>query len=536
MQRKSLDGNLTKKAYSKSKYSENNLLELKQSADKKSGYLYFMKNFMWIQHPTKGRMKFNPYPFQERLLETYNDNRFAIAMCARQTGKTTCAAGYLLWYAMFHPDVLILIAAHKYQGAQDIMQRVRFAYEETPDYIRCGVTSYNKGSMDFDNGSRIIAQTTTETTGRGMSISLVYMDEFAFVEPQNKAQEFWTSLSPTLSTGGKCIITSTPNNDDDVFAGLWRGANSKVDEYGQPTRDGTGINGFKAIGVHWSEHPDRDEQWAKDERARIGEERFRREHDCEFIAFDETLIDGLKLVALAGKDPLYKTGQVRWYEKPRKGTTYVVALDPSLGTGGDYAAIQVYSVPELKQVAEWQHNKTPIQGQVRTLLGILKDLDTQLKELGTPSPEIYWTVENNALGEGAIVSIEEMDESRFPGFFMHEPRRAGQQRRDVHKRKGYNTTHKAKITACAKLKHYVESGKMTVNSRNLLRELKLFVARGNSYGAKVGENDDLVSATLLCCRLVQYLTRYDPVFEKSLGLRDDDDDGDGSIVPMPMII
>ena len=152
MQLKSLDGNLTKKAYSKSKYSENNLLELKQSADKKSGYLYFMKNFMWIQHPTKGRMKFNPYPFQERLLETYNDNRFAIAMCARQTGKTTCAAGYLLWYAMFHPDVLILIAAHKYQGAQDIMQRVRFAYEETPDHIRCGVTSYNKGSMDFDNG------------------------------------------------------------------------------------------------------------------------------------------------------------------------------------------------------------------------------------------------------------------------------------------------------------------------------------------------------------------------------------------------
>ena len=536
MVRKSLEGNLTKRAYAKSKYNDKKLLDLKKCADKENGYLWFMENHMWIQHPTKGRMKFKPYEFQKRLLQTYNDNRFAIAMCARQTGKTTCAAGYLLWYAMFNPDVLILIAAHKYQGAQDIMQRVRFAYEETPDYIRCGVTSYNKGSMDFDNGSRIIAQTTTETTGRGMSISMIYMDEFAFVEPQSKAQEFWTSLSPTLSTGGKCIITSTPNNDDDVFAGLWRGANSKVDEYGQPTRDGTGINGFKAIGVHWSEHPDRNEKWAKDEPARIGEERFRREHDCEFIAFDETLVDGLKLVTLTGKDPLYKTGQVRWYEKPRKGTTYVAALDPSLGTGGDYAAIQVYSVPELKQVAEWQHNKTPVQGQVRTLLGILQELDTQLKDLGTPSPEIYWTVENNAMGEGAIVSIEEMDESKFPGFFMHEPRRAGQQRRDVHKRKGYNTTHKAKITACTKLKHYIESGKMTVNSRNLIRELKLFVAKGNSYAAKLGENDDLVSATLLCCRLVQYLTRYDPVFEKSLGLRDEDDEGDGSIVPMPMII
>ena len=141
------------------------------------------------------------------------------------------------------------------------MQRVRFAYEECPDYIRCGVTSYNKGSMDFDNGSRIIAQTTTETTGRGMSISMIYMDEFAFVEPQNKAREFWTSLSPTLSTGGKCIITSTPNNDDDLFAQLWRGANKLQDEYGNPAE--VGLNGFRPKFVHWSQHPDRNDEWAK---------------------------------------------------------------------------------------------------------------------------------------------------------------------------------------------------------------------------------------------------------------------------------
>jgi hypothetical protein len=360
------------------------------------------------------------------------------------------------------------------------------------------------------------------------------MDEFAFVEPQNKAREFWTSLSPTLSTGGKCIITSTPNNDDDLFAQIWRGANKLQDEYGNPAE--VGLNGFRPKFVHWSQHPERDEVWAKEERQRIGEERFRREHECEFIAFDETLIDGIKLITLQGTQPLVKHGQVRWYQKVQKGNTYMVSLDPCLGTGGDFAAIQVFSLPDFKQVAEWQHNKTPVQGQVRTLLGILQELDTQLKDLGTPNPEVYWTVENNAMGEGAIVSIEEMDESKFPGFFMHEPRRAGQQRRDVHKRKGYNTTHKAKITACTKLKHYIESGKMTVNSRNLIRELKLFVAKGNSYSAKLGENDDLVSATLLCCRLVQYLTRYDPVFEKSLGLRDEDDEGDGSVVPMPMII
>ena len=137
---KVLEGNLVKKAYSKSKYTEKQLQDLKQCADLETGYIHFMKSHMWIQHPTKGRMKFDPYPFQEELLETYNGYRFAIAMCARQTGKTTCAAGYLLWYAMFHPDTLILIAAHKYQGAQDIMQRVRFEYEECPDYIPVSYT------------------------------------------------------------------------------------------------------------------------------------------------------------------------------------------------------------------------------------------------------------------------------------------------------------------------------------------------------------------------------------------------------------
>ena len=162
-------------------------------------------------------------------------------------------------------------------------------------------------------------------------------------------------------------------------------------------------------------------------------------------------------------------------------------------------------------------------------------MDLELKEQGQPQPEIYWTIENNTLGEAAIVAVEEMDEARFPGFFLHEPRRAGQQRRDKHKRKGYNTTHKAKISACSKIKHWIESDKITLNSRNLIRELKVFVARGNSFSAKIGENDDLVSATLLCARIVDYLTKYDPIFEKSLGEQLDDDD-DGSVQPLPFII
>jgi hypothetical protein len=157
------------------------------------------------------------------------------------------------------------------------MQRIRFAYELCPDHIRAGVTSYNKGSIDFENGSRIVSATTTETTGRGMSITLLYADEFAYVRP-TIAREFWTSISPTLATGGKAIITSTPNSDEDQFAFIWKGANKTEDEYGNPTE--LGINGFKAYRSYWQEHPDRDEAWGENMRAQLGDDRFRREIGC----------------------------------------------------------------------------------------------------------------------------------------------------------------------------------------------------------------------------------------------------------------
>ena len=280
-----VDTKLTKTPYKKEKYTEYQLTELALCMKDPK---YFLMNYCYIQHPVQGRMKFALYPYQVDLVDTYHEFRYSVSMLARQTGKSTCAAGYLLWYAMFNPDQTILIAAHKYSGAQEIMQRIRFAYEHIPDFVRAGVTSYNKGSLEFDNGSRIIAQATTENTGRGLSISLVYLDEFAFVRP-NIAREFWTSLSPTLATGGKCIITSTPNQDDDQFALIWNEARKMLDEYGNEQK--TGRNGFASFLATWQVHPDRDEDWAQEEQAKIGEERFRREHNCEFIAYDETLID-----------------------------------------------------------------------------------------------------------------------------------------------------------------------------------------------------------------------------------------------------
>ena len=207
---------IIKAPYRRMSYSESEIREIARCADPVSGAQYFLDNYFFIQHPTKGAIQYHPFDYQERLISTYHNYRFSISLMPRQTGKSTSAAGYLLWYAMFIPDSTILVAAHKYLGAQEIMQRVRYAYENCPDFIRAGVTSYNKGSIDFENGSRIVAQTTTENTGRGMSISLLYCDEFAFVRP-SIAQEFWTSITPTLATGGKCIITSTPNSDEDQF-------------------------------------------------------------------------------------------------------------------------------------------------------------------------------------------------------------------------------------------------------------------------------------------------------------------------------
>jgi len=453
---KSLDGVLTKKANQKETFTEQQIFDLQSCMDPKEGYLYFARKFSYIQHPVKGKLLFDPFEYQERLLKSYHDFRFNINMLPRQTGKTTCAGIYLLWYAMFTPDQTILIAAHKYTGAQEIMQRIRYAYELCPDYIRAGVTNYNKGSIEFENGSRIVSATTTGNTGRGMSISLLYCDEFAFVQP-NIATEFWTSISPTLATGGRAIITSTPNSDEDTFANIWKEAEKKYDDNGAEQQ--VGANGFHSFRSYWQEHPDRDDEWKDEELGRIGEERFRREYDCEFLVFDETLISSLKLVTMEGEKPIMNMGQTRWYKKLSKQCSYVVALDPSMGTGGDYSAIQVFELPSYTQVAEWRHNTSPITSQIRVLKDILDHIASE-----TNNPQgIYWSVENNGLGEAALIVINDFGEENLPGLFVSEPMRKGHVRKF---RKGFNTTHSTKISACSRMKTMIENDKMQVFSEH----------------------------------------------------------------------
>jgi len=477
---KSLEGVLVKKAHAKQKYTLEQVEHLEACMDPITGPLYFARNFIQIQHPVRGSIPFEPYGFQTGLIESYTTHKQCIAMLPRQMGKTTCAVAYLLWYTMFVPDCQVLIAAHKYEGAKDIMDRYRFGYENLPDFIRAGVYSYNRNTIEYDNGARIQATTTTENTGRGKSLSLIYCDEFAFVQPPEKAKEFWTALSPTLATGGKCII-----------------------------------------------NPDRDDEWARVEQAKIGEERFRREFECEFLIFDETLINAVKLTELEGKDPILTTGQTRWYKNIDPKCTYLAALDPSLGTGGDYAAIQIFEMPSMIQVGEWRHNTTPIQQQIRIMREILKYITEQGEEKGG-TPQIYYSVENNSLGEAALVVISDIGEENFPGLFLSEPIRKGHIRRF---RKGFNTTHRTKITACSKLKNLLEKYKMSIHSKPLISELKTFVASGTGFNAKTGEHDDLVSATLLCIRMADVLADWDPkIYEKMTEKLTEDQ------MPMPIFV
>jgi hypothetical protein len=338
-------------------------------------------------------------------------------------------------------------------------------------------------------------------------------DEFAFVQP-GIADEFWTSISPTLATGGRAIITSTPNSDEDTFANIWKDAERKFDEHGNETT--LGVNGFHSFTVSWDEHPDRDDEWKKAEIGRIGEERFRREYGCEFLVFDETLINSIKLSTMEGTSPKLNMGQTRWYAKPKAGYTYAVALDPSMGTGGDNAAIQVIELPTYVQVAEWNHNLTSIPGQIR----ILKDICAYIQETIKAPNSIYWSVENNSIGEAALLVIQDVGEENIDGLFISEPMRKGHVRKF---RKGFNTTHGAKISACSRLKTMIENDKLVVHSKPLVSELKGYIATGSSYQAKQGASDDLISALLLTIRMMAVLKDWDPKIYNTFTQAEDDD-------------
>lgn len=483
-----------KSPHTKDKFTEEQVYEFIKC---KMDVEYFVTKYVKVQHPVKGAIPFELYDYQMEMLFNFANFQHNIVLTGRQLGKSSVSAAYLLWYAMFNSDKTILIVAHRLEGAQEILERIKFAYKEIPDFIRDAVIEFNKRSIVFKNGSRIICRATSADASRGLSVSLLYCDELSFV-PANIQRDFYTAVSPTLTTGGSSIITSTPGNDEDIFAQLWRGANDNVLPNGEVSL--VGKNGYRPFSAIWSDHPDRDEAWAEKERNKIGEQKFLVEHEARFLSSDSTLIDPLALERLKAKSPIFKQGEVRWFKQPEADKSYFVFLDPSLGVREDSSAIQVIEMPTLAHVAEWASNTTPPKGQVKILYDILKFIDQEINPDQDDDPPIFWSFENNSIGEAVLQTIEDSGLEMFPGTLVSEKRPAQQKKRF---RKGLNTTPKTKILACSKFKSLVDTDRLKPISEGIISQMKNFTANGASFSGKGVSSDDLVMAMILCVRMIE---------------------------------
>lgn len=259
-------------------YTPEQILELYRCSNDP---IYFMKTYMKVRHPTKGSIPFDMYPYQERCIHAFENHRWSIVLAGRQLGKTTVIAAYLLWFACFKSEKYVLVASKDNDAAIDVMDRIRYGYEELPMWLKPGCFYNNRHEIVFDNDSSIKSSATTGGTGRGRSVSLLMLDELAFVK-RDIQMEMWTSLAPTLSTGGQCIISSTPNGDQDLYAQLWREANTHK---GHP-----GANGFFAVPVAWDEHPDRNEEYRQSMIAKLGELVWKQEYESTIYSTSITIL------------------------------------------------------------------------------------------------------------------------------------------------------------------------------------------------------------------------------------------------------
>jgi hypothetical protein len=404
-----------------------------------------------------------------------------------ETHNSVTSAAFILWYAMFNPESTVLIASNKNDNAKEMIERIQFAYEHLPMWIKPGITDdgWNKHSIKFDNNSRILSTATSESSGRGLSISLLYLDEFAFVKPHIQ-DGFWTSIMPTLSTGGRCIITSTPNGASNKFAAIWRAATMNEETDGLT---------FVPIRVRWDEPPGRDEKFKEQQIALLGETLWKQEYECEFLSSDPLLIDSQVIVALREqeREPILEVNDFKFYQPLRSNRVYVIAIDPSTGSEEDYTAILVYDLYDLSLVALLKSNKlsTP------QVYHRFKSLCKKIEAIGS---EIFWTVENNGVGEGIIALY--LDDMDFPesAYLLSD---------DNSKQQGMRTSAPIKLTMCNYARDMINAGALDVNCKELVDELSSFVAVKGTYKARYGASDDLISALLLIIRMIIELKTYD---------------------------
>ena len=440
--------------------------------------LYFMLNYVQIVSLDEGLVPFNMYNFQKHIVRTIHSNRFTICKLPRQSGKSTTTISYLLHYALFNPNSNIAILANKSQTARDILGRLQLAYENLPKWLQQGVINWNKGNIELENKSTIVAAATSSSAIRGGSFNIIFLDEFAFV-PANIAEMFFSSVYPTISSGKntKMIIVSTPHGMN-MFYKLWTDANNKQNDY-------------VPIEVHWSEVPGRDEKWKEETIRNTSPEQFQSEFECEFLGSIDTLIAPSKIKNTPHVLPLESKGGLQMFEKPIKGNTYVCTVDVARGTTKDYSAFIIFDVTKIpyKVVATYKNN------EVKPFV-----FPSIIEKACKGFNDAHVLVEVNDLGQQ--ISDTMQYELEYENMLMTTQRgRAGQILGAGFSGRGTSIgvrmTKQIKKIGCSGFKTLVESDKVIINDFNIIEEMSTFSRRGNSWMAEEGCNDDLVMCLVI---------------------------------------
>ena len=471
---------LLKKANTKIEFTQEQVLEFVKCQDDP---VYFANNYIKIVSLDEGLTQFKPYHFQEKLINNFHENRFNICKMPRQTGKSTTVVSYLLHYAVFNDSVNIGILANKAATARELLSRLQTAYENLPKWMQQGIISWNKGSLELENGSKILAASTSASAVRGMSFNILFLDEFAFV-PNHVADSFFASVYPTITSGKntKVIIVSTPHGMNHFYR-MWHDAERGKNEY-IPTE------------VHWSEVPGRDLVWKEQTIANTSEEQFRVEFECEFLGSINTLINPSVLKSLIYENPIQRNAGLDVYEEPIEDHNYLLTVDVARGLGNDYSAFIVVDITEFpyKIVAKYRNN------QIKPML-----FPSIIADVGKGYNNAWLLVEVNDIGD-QVASILHYD-LEYENILMSSMRGrngqvVGQGFSGSKTQLGVRTTSAVKKLGCSNLKTLIEDYKLLTLDYEIISELTTFAQKHNSFEAEEGCNDDLAMCLVLFAWLV----------------------------------
>lgn len=470
-----------KKANTAIEFTQEQILEFMRC---KEDPVYFANKYIKIVSLDEGLTQFHPYHFQEKLINNFHENRFNICKMPRQTGKSTTVVSYLLHYAVFNDSVNIGILANKAATARELLGRLQTAYENLPKWMQQGIIAWNKGSLELENGSKILAASTSASAVRGMSFNILFLDEFAFV-PNHVADSFFASVYPTITSGKntKVIIVSTPHGMNHFYR-MWHDAEKGKNEY-IPTD------------VHWSEVPGRDEKWRETTIANTSEAQFKVEFECEFLGSVNTLIAPSKLRTLIYDNPIQRNAGLDVYENPVENHDYVMTVDVARGVGEDYSAFIVVDITEFphKIVSKYRNN------DIKPML-----FPNIICEIARNYNSAYILCEVNDIGD-QVASILQYD-LEYQNLLMCSMRgRAGQIVGQGFSGKktqlGVKMSKTVKKVGSLNLKTLIEEDKVIFNDYEIISELTTFISKHNSFEAEEGCNDDLAMCLVIYAWLVQ---------------------------------